>query len=101
MGGLRRKLRIVQRGLFLLTVWGAAAYFAVLACGAAVAHQRVQSDLAQMHAQTKQEFEAYSKDLAKGEQLTQDKEYQANLLKENYGYTKPDETPVIILQGNE
>lgn len=85
----------------LAAVWLGAVYFAVLAGSAIIEHRIVANDVAALRARTKLEFEAYSKELAKGERLRTDKEYQASILKGDYGYTKPDETPVIILRQAE
>lgn len=97
VGGVRRKLQVLQRALALGTAWAAAAYFAALAAGAATAHHKLDREVRDLRARAADEFASYSNELARGERISKDKDYQAGLLKENYGYTKPDETPVIII----
>jgi hypothetical protein len=96
--GLKGRSRAIQRGFGLLAVWIAAVCFAVLACGAFGARMSIVREVEEMRRTSARQFQDYSSKLAEGERLRNDRDYQIGILKENYGYTRPDETPVIILR---
>ncbi len=91
-----RFVQIAQRALLLIVVWGLAAAVVVQAARSCITHQRLVRDVATMQADYERKLADYASQLAEGERLKNDKQYQVDLLKKRFGYTRPNETPIII-----
>jgi hypothetical protein len=91
-----RFLQVAQRALLLIVVWGLAAAVVVQAALSYITHRRLVREVAGMQADYKQKVADWAAQLAEGEKLQSDKQYQVELLKKRFGYTRPNETPIII-----
>jgi len=98
---MQRVMRVVQRVLLLLFFWGLACLVSVRAVAQAVEHRQLARETAQLNAQYQQQLQEYAKLLAEGERISNDHDYQIELLKKRFGYTAPDETPIVIMHGEE
>ncbi|MCC7478641.1 hypothetical protein IT575_09325 [bacterium] len=90
----------IKRVLSLLAVWAVAGYSAWMAYSAWQEFQQRQAELAGAQADYKQQLDDYGRLLAEGDALREDKQYQKDLLKKRFGYTEPDETPIVIVRDN-
>lgn len=43
----------------------------------------------------------YAETLAEGDNLQSNEDFQTRVLKKDYGYTLPDETPIVIIEDSE
>ena len=98
---MRRVMRVAQRVALLLLVWGLACAVSVRAVAQAVVHRNLVHQTAQLESQHQQLLEDYAKLLAEGERIANDHDYQIELLKRHFGYTAPDETPIVIMRGDD
>lgn len=98
---MKRVFRIAQRVLLLLFIWGLACLLSVRAVAQAVEHRRLVRETAQLDRQYQQQLKDYARLLAEGERLANDHDYQIELLKKHFGYTAPDETPIVIMHGED
>ncbi len=90
----------IKRVATLLAVWAIASYCAFMAWTAYQEHQQRESELAAARENYDQQLQDYSRLLAEGDALRDDKQYQKDLLKKRFGYTEPDETPIVIVRDN-
>jgi cell division protein FtsB len=97
-GGLRmgRLLAAAQRALLFIAVWGFASAMLIQAGRSCVQHQQLAREVAGLQQQYDQQMKDYAGQLAEGERLKHDKDYQIELLKKRFGYTRPNETPIIV-----
>jgi hypothetical protein len=93
-----RFLQIAQRALLLTIVWGLAAAVVVQAAISFVEHRRLANEVASLGQRYTQQLDNYAGHLAEGERLKHDTEFQVELLKNRFGYTRPNETPIVIEQ---
>lgn len=93
-----RILQIAQRALLLTVVWGLAAAVLAQAVVSYVEHRRLAREVAQLKQRYDEQFDNYAGHLVESARLENDTEYQVELLKNRFGYTRPNETPVIIEQ---
>lgn len=91
-----RLWQIAQRALLLVLIWGVAAAVVVQAACSFITHQRLVRDATAMRADYDKKLADYAAQLAEGERLKHDKQYQVELLKQRFGYTRPNETPIIV-----
>jgi hypothetical protein len=91
-----RFFAVAQRVLLFVAVWGLAAAMVIQAGRSCVEHQRLARQVAGMQQQYDQQMQDYAGRLAEGERLNNDKDYQIELLKKKFGYTRPNETPIIV-----
>lgn len=91
-----RFVQVAQRALLLIVVWSLAVALAVQAVRSCITHQRLVREVAAMQADYQHKLADYASQLAEGERLKSDKQYQVDLLKKRFGYTRPNETPIII-----
>jgi hypothetical protein len=68
------------------------------ALGQAWEHQRLSREVRSLQQDYAENLDAYAAQLAENERIASDEERQVELLKERFGYTEPDETPIIILK---
>jgi len=94
---MKKTMMALRRLVTLTLVWGLAAFYGIQAVAAMIEHRQLRNELAQLHSQYDNDLENYSNELAHGERIRKDEQYQIDLLKKNFGYSEPDETPVIIL----
>ena len=85
-----------QRALLFIAVWGLAAAMLIQAGFSCVQHQRLSRQVASLKQQYDKQMQDYAGQLAEGERLSSDQNYQVELLKKKFGYTRPNETPIII-----
>jgi hypothetical protein len=90
----------IKRALTLAAVWSLASYCAYLAFGAWQEHKLRETELRAAREDYDARLQEYSKLLAEGDALRGDKQYQKDLLKKRFGYTEPDETPIVIVRDN-
>lgn len=91
----------IKRALSLAAVWLVAGYCAWMAYGAFREHEQRTAELGRMRADYESQADGYAKLLAEGEKIQGDKQYQKDLLKKRFGYTEPDETPIVIVRDNQ
>lgn len=91
-----RILAVAQRALLFIAVWGLAAAMLIQAVRSCIQHQRLARQVAGLQQQYDQQMKDYAGQLAEGERLNNDKDYQIELLKKRFGYTRPNETPIVI-----
>jgi cell division protein FtsB len=91
-----RGLTILKRAAVVLVIWGLALLQLGRAVASAVDYVQLKNEVTALDAQYQAKLEDYSGLLAEGERIRNDRDYQVELLKENYGYTEPDETPIIV-----
>jgi hypothetical protein len=94
---MRKTVLALRRLGTLALIWGIALFYAVQAVGAMMEHRQLSAELGQMQKQYNSDLRSYSQELAHGEKIRGDEQYQIELLKKKLGYSEPDETPVIIL----
>lgn len=94
-----RGLTILKRAAVVLLVWGLALTQLTRAVASAVDYVHLKKEVTSLDAQYQDKLADYSGLLAEGEKIRHDKAYQVDLLKKNYGYTEPDETPIIVRVG--
>ena len=90
-------LRICKRGLLLLIIWGLALIAAIRAIDTYLDHRELSRRVAELEYTYTEQLEQYADVLAQSERVVNDKETQIQLLKERFGYTKPDESPIVVL----
>ena len=98
---MRRVLLVVGRVLLLLIIWGLAGAVSVRAVAQAVTHRRMLRETAVLQQEYDALLEQYAATLAEGQRLSSDHDYQLELLKQEFGYTAPDETPIVILRQDD
>ena len=91
-----RGLTILKRAAVVLAIWVVALLQLGRAVASAVDYVHLKKEVSTLDAQYQAKLENYSGLLAEGEKIRHDKAYQVDLLKQNYGYTEPDETPIIV-----
>jgi hypothetical protein len=91
-----RGLTILKRAAGVLLVWGYATLWLGKAVACALDHYQLRKEVGTLGAQYEDKLADYSGLLAEGEKIRHDRAYQVDLLKQNYGYTEPDETPIIV-----
>jgi hypothetical protein len=94
---MKKTMMALRRLVTLALVWGLAVFYGVQAVAAMLEHRQLRAELVQLHSQYDSDLETYSDELAHGERIRKDEQYQIDLLKKKFGYSEPDETPVIIL----
>jgi hypothetical protein len=93
-----RILAVAQRALLLAIIWGLAAVVLAKAVYSCVVHERLAREVAQLGRQYDKQFAEYGELLVEGEKLKQDDDYKVSLLKKRFGYTRPNETPIVVLR---
>jgi len=88
---------IVRVSLFLL-IWSMAVVVARQALDQVWEHQRLSREVHSLQQDYAQHLDDYAEQLAENERIANDEERQVELLKQRFGYTEPDETPIIILK---
>lgn len=94
---LARYLPAIRRGIMLLAVWACAMVVCAKATEMIVEHSRKSAEVAQLEVQYNSKIQEYAGLLAEEEKINTDPSKQVDILKENYGYTLPDETPIVIV----
>ncbi len=90
---------IAKRAAVVLGIWMLALLQLGNAVACAVNYVQLKGEVRQLNAQYQARLEDYTSLLAEGEKIRHDPQYQVDLLKKNYGYTEPDETPIIVRIG--
>jgi hypothetical protein len=91
---------ILKRAAVVLAVWLLALLTLGRAVASAVSYVQLKGEVKRLDAQYQARLEDYAGQLAEGEKIRHDQQYQVELLKQNYGYTEPDETPIIVRVGD-
>jgi hypothetical protein len=94
-----RGLTILKRAAVVLVIWGVALLQLGRTVASAVDYVHLKKEVTSLDAQYQSRLEDYGGLLAEGEKIRGDRAYQVDLLKKNYGYTEPDETPIIVRVG--
>ena len=89
----------LKRIALLAVIWGLALAALCRAASEYMEHRRLARSVAEMKSQYAAELSDYAALLHEGERLETDEKYQVELLKQRFGYTRPDETPIVVLQG--
>lgn len=92
-----RFLPAIRRGILLLAVWACALFLCAKAAQAINLHNRKSAEVAELEEQYNAMVQEYAGLLAEGEKIATDPEKQIGILKDHYGYTLPDETPIVIV----
>jgi len=96
---MNRGLTLLKRGALVLTIW-MLALLQLVQVGVGIAHYiSLKREVHALNAQYQSKLEDYTGLLAEGDKIRHDPQYQVSLLKRNYGYTEPDETPIIVRVG--
>ncbi|MBN2081625.1 hypothetical protein JW859_05375 [bacterium] len=95
---ISRIVRAALRVTLFFAIWTAAIAVTVSAVRQAEEHRRLAAEVDELEARYEDEFDAYAEQLAENERIATDEEKQVELLKERFGYTEPNETPIIILK---
>lgn len=90
--------RAVLRVSLFLLIWVAAFGVGNHAIGLALEHQQLARDVHELESAYQESFDRYAEQLAENERIMSDENRQIELLKKRFGYTEPDETPIIILK---
>ena len=90
--------RAVLRVTLFLLIWSAAVAVGNHAIQLAVQHRQLAQDVQELENAYKASFDTYAEQLAENERISSDEDRQIDLLKKRFGYTEPDETPIIILK---
>ena len=94
---LARVLLVTRRAIILLAIWLVASIAAVRAMGSMLEHRRLASEVAVLENEYQCQIEEYTQLLTEGDRIENDHNYQIEILKKRFGYTEPDETPIVIL----
>lgn len=89
-------LTLIKRAAVVMLVWALALLMLGRAVASAVDYVQLKGEVSQLDAEYQARLEDYTALLAEGEKIRGDEHYQVELLKRNYGYTEPDETPIIV-----
>ena len=96
--GASRSLRIIQRAVLFIAVWTAAVLVVSQAWGLSVRHRELSDEVRGLEGQYRTELAEYADVLAEKDRIASDHETQISYLKDKFGYTEPDETPIIIIR---
>jgi hypothetical protein len=91
--------RAILRVTLFLLIWSAALAVANQAVHLALEHQQLSRDVQALEMEYETSLDSYAGQLVENERIKSDEERQVELLKKRFGYTEPDETPIIILKG--
>lgn len=90
--------RAAMRVTLFFLIWTMAVVVARQALGQVWEHQRLSREVGALQQDYAEHLDAYAEQLAENERIASDEERQVELLKQRFGYTEPDETPIIILK---
>lgn len=90
--------RTVKRATVFLLIWITAGFVVKHAVCQAINHQRLSTEVRCLETDYQDEMNEYAEVLAENERITSDHDTQIAYLKDKFGYTEPDETPIIILR---
>lgn len=91
-------LRLVTRVLLFAAVWTAAVLIGWHALKLSIARNQLKADVQQLQNEYNGQLETYAGLLAQIEKIETDHETQVEMLKNQFGYAEPDETPIVILR---
>ncbi len=94
---VEKLLPAIRRGIILVLVWACALFFCVQASQIISDHDRKAAEVAELEKQYEAKVDEYVGLLAEGEEIISSPKKQVGILRENYGYTLPDETPIVIV----
>ncbi|MCH7472434.1 hypothetical protein IIA79_05725 [bacterium] len=98
---MRKWLAICRRAAVLSIVWGLAAVLLVRTAESLIAQRRLSQEVSALRSEYDQKLQEYSQLLAEGDRIQNDKQYRIDLLKKRFGYTEPDETPIVIIESGK
>lgn len=90
--------RAACRVTLFFAVWVLAVVVAIQAVGQVLEHRQLAREVETLEQDYAQQLDTYAGQLAENELISNDEETQVELLKQRFGYTEPDETPIIILK---
>jgi len=90
-------LQTVKCAAIITAVWALALVAAVSATASMIEHHQLRRDVAVLKQDYDREVQEYASLQAEGDRIENDHQYQIELLKKRFGYTEPDETPIVIL----
>ena len=93
---MKIRLRLILRALLLLAVWAAAGYAAYCGGQRLVEHRKVSSDVTRLSSDYDTTVSNYAGLLVEGKKISSDPNYQVHLLKQRFGYARPNETPIVV-----
>ena len=85
----------------LIAIWSLAGLALAAAARSYSANRAKAAEVAELEARYGQEMDDYASVLLRGEKLAEDQDFRIRLLKDRFGYTEPDETPIVILEDPE
>lgn len=95
---ITRIWRATLRVALFFLVWSFAVIVAIQALAQVVEHRRLAGEVQLLQQDYRSQLDAYAALLAENDRIASDEELQVELLKQRFGYTEPDETPIIILK---
>lgn len=91
-------LRMVTRLILFASVWTAAVLIGWHALELSISRNQLKAEVEEMQREYSGQLEIYAGLLAQIEKIETDHETQIELLKKQFGYAEPDETPIVILR---
>jgi hypothetical protein len=93
---MKIRLRLLLRALLLLAVWGAATYALCCSVHHLTEHRQLAADVTSLDADYNRRVSDYAGLLVEGHKISNDPDYQVRLLKQRFGYARPNETPIVV-----
>lgn len=91
-------LRLVTRVLLFAGIWTAAILIGWHALKLSISRNNLKAEVQELQSEYNGQLESYAGLLAQIEKIETDHETQVELLKNQFGYAEPDETPIVILR---
>jgi hypothetical protein len=92
-----RTLRAIKRVVILLSVWIITGLVWYHVAGEYSYHQALSSEVAQLEADRDMQAGELTRSLVNEDELRNDPDRKIEMLKKEFGFTRLDETPILIL----
>jgi hypothetical protein len=89
-------LRLLGRAIVLLGIWTGAGFAAVSCFQRCVEHRRMTADVHRLSKDYDRSMSDYAGVLVEGQRISDDPDYQVHLLKQRFGFSRPNETPIVV-----
>lgn len=93
---MKIRLRVLWRAAALLAIWGLACYAGYCSFARLAENRRMAADVHRLSAAYDSRVSDYAGLLVEGKKISTDPDYQVNLLKQRFGYARPNETPIVV-----
>ena len=94
---MKLRRNALRLGVVALAVWLIACLVLYRAGEAFLEHRRLRAEVARMEQEYAAQLEALGQVLIEGERVKNNEAVQEQILIDRYGYTRPDETPIVIV----